>query len=162
MWDSWHLVNALQRLIDDMHASMRAEHKQLTASSSQSKAAELYLTKNETKLASGTWMWSMDESQTDDGRVRDAVVCLNRDGWTLFRSYLGTGQIEVFDSELWALGVALWKSVARAEALQAHGVTTVAVFSDLQAAIRWTIYLDPRAGQDLARAINKHNRALHA
>jgi len=42
--------------------------------------------------------------------------------------------MEVFDADLWAIGIALRKSVARAEALRAHGVTTVAVFSDSQAA----------------------------
>jgi hypothetical protein len=62
----------------------------------------------------------------------------NRDGWTVFRSNLGTGGTEVFDAELWAIGVALRKSVSRAEALRAHGVTTVAVFSDSQVAIRRT------------------------
>jgi hypothetical protein len=38
----------------------------------------------------------------------------------------------------------------------------VAVFSDSQAAIRRTAHLDPGPGQQLARAINKHERALHA
>ena len=80
----------------------------------------------------------------------------------VFRSYLGTGQMEVFDAELWAIGVALQKSVARAETLRAHGVTTVAVFSDSQAAIRRTAHLDPGPGQQLARAINEHARALRA
>jgi len=70
--------------------------------------------------------------------------------------------MEVFDAELWAIGVALRKSVARAEALRAHGVTTVAVFSDSQAAIRRTVHLDPGPGQQLARAINEHARALRA
>jgi len=68
----------------------------------------------------------------------------------------------VFDAELWAIGIALRKSVARAEALRAHGVTTVAVFSDSQAAIRRAAHLDPGPGQQLARTINKHARALRA
>jgi len=51
-------------------------------------------------------------------------------------------------------------SVARAEALRAHIVTTVAVLSDSQAAIRRTTHLDPRPGQHLVRAINEHARAL--
>jgi ribonuclease HI len=70
--------------------------------------------------------------------------------------------MEVFDAELWAIGVALRKSVARAEALRAHGVTTVAVCSDSLAAIRRTTHLDPGPGQHLARAINEHARAFHA
>jgi len=70
--------------------------------------------------------------------------------------------MEVFDAELWAIGVALRKSVARAEALRTHGVTTVAVSSDSQAAIRRTAHLDPGPGQHPPRAINKHTRALRA
>jgi hypothetical protein len=46
-------------------------------------------------------------------------VCLNGDGWTVFRSYLGTGRMEGFNAELWAIGIALRKSVTRAEALRA-------------------------------------------
>jgi len=89
-------------------------------------------------------------------------VCLNGDGWTNFRYHLSRGRIEVFDAELWAIGVALRKSVARADALRAHGVTAVAVFSDSQAAIRRTAHPDPRPGQQLARAIYEHARAFHA
>ena len=70
--------------------------------------------------------------------------------------------MEVCDAELWTIGVALWQSLAKADALQAHGVTTVAFFSDLQAAIRWTAHLDPWPGKQLAREINQHARALHA
>jgi len=80
----------------------------------------------------------------------------------VFHSSLGIGRMEVFDAELWGNAVALRKSVTRAEALRAHGVTTVGIFSDLQAAIRPTVHLDPGPGQQLARAINKHARALHA
>ena len=38
----------------------------------------------------------------------------------------------------------------------------MAVFSDSQAAIRRTAHLDPGTGQQLARAVNEHARALHA
>ena len=38
----------------------------------------------------------------------------------------------------------------------------MAVFSDSQAAIRRTAHLDPGPGQQLARAINEHARALRA
>jgi hypothetical protein len=69
-------------------------------------------------------------------------VCYNRDDWTVFQSYLGTGRMEVFVVELSAIRVALPKSVGKAEALGAHRVMTVAVFSDSHAAIRWTAHLD--------------------
>ena len=72
------------------------------------------------------------------------------------------GRMEVFYAELWVIGVALPKCVARVEALRAHGVTTVAVFSYSQAAIRRTIHLDSGPGQHFARAINERARALRA
>jgi hypothetical protein len=72
------------------------------------------------------------------------------------------GRIEVFPLELWPIGVSCGQSVAREEVLQAHEVTTVAVFSHWQVAIRWTMHPDPVPGQHLARAINEQARALHA
>jgi len=70
--------------------------------------------------------------------------------------------MEVFDAALWAIGIALRNSVARAEALRAHPVTTVVVISDSQAAILLTAHLDPGPVRQLARAIDEHARALHA
>jgi len=107
-------------------------------------------------------MWWTDGSRTDDGRVRAAAVCFQVDGWPLFRSYLGTGQMEAFHLELWAMGVTLRKYVARAEALPAHRVTTVAVFSDSQESTRWTIHWDQGPEQHLARAMNERARDLRA
>jgi len=43
--------------------------------------------------------------------------------------------MEVFDAELWAIGLALGETVKRRERLQRYGVKTVGVFSDSQAAI---------------------------
>jgi ribonuclease HI len=70
--------------------------------------------------------------------------------------------MEVFDAELWAIGLALGETVERRERLQEHGVKTVAVFSDSQAAIRRTAHLEPGPGQRLARRINWSARALFA
>ena len=124
------------------------------------RAVELWAREMEGKAESATWTWWTDGSCTDDGKVGAAAVCLNGDRGTVFRSYLGTRRMEVFDAELWAIAVALRMSVTRAEALQAHRVTTVGIFSDSQAAIRRTAHLDPGPGQQLARAINEHARAL--
>jgi hypothetical protein len=55
---------------------------------------------------------------------------LNGDRWIVFGSYLGTGRMEVFGAAAWAMEVALRKSVVRADVLRAHGVMTVALFSD--------------------------------
>jgi len=83
-------------------------------------AAELWAKRKESKAGSGTWTWWTAGSQPDNGRVEAAAVCLNGDSWTVFRSYLGTGQMQVCDAELWAIGVVLQQSVAGADALQAH------------------------------------------
>lgn len=68
----------------------------------------------------------------------------------------------MFDSARWAIRVALQLSVARPEALRAHRVTTVTVLGDFQAAIRLMAHLDPGPGQQLARAMNKHQRTFCA
>jgi ribonuclease HI len=134
----------------------------LEADTEAKRGAELWAKEKEGKSGSGTWKWGTDGWRTNNERVGAAAVCLNGVGWTIFRSYLGTGQMEVFDAEQWAIGVALRKSVAKAEGLRACGVATVAVFSDSQAAIRRTAHLDAGPGQKLARAINEHAWALHA
>jgi hypothetical protein len=86
---------------------------------------------------------------------------LNGDGWTVFRSYLATGQMELLDIELRAIGVALRMSFATLEVLRAHRVATAPLFSDSQPAIRWTAHLDPEPGKNQPRAINEHSRAIH-
>jgi hypothetical protein len=62
--------------------------------------------------------------------------------------------MEVFDTELWAIGLALEVKIEKRETLQRHGVKTVAVISDSQAAIRRTVHLEPGPGQLLVRRIN--------
>ena len=69
-------------------------------------------------------------------------MCKHRDRWKAFRSHLGTGRMEVYDAELWAIGLALRESVKKRETLQTHSVMKVAVLSDLQAAIRRTEHLE--------------------
>jgi len=77
-------------------------------------------------------------------------------------SYLGTRRMEVFDAELWAIGLALDVTIEKRKTLQRHGVKTVAVFSDSQAAIRRTAHLEPGPGQRVARRINRMAQALLA
>jgi hypothetical protein len=96
----------------------------------------------------------MDESRPDDESVGPAVVCPYGNDLAEFRCYLSMGQRQEFEAELWAIGVALQKSGVKAEALQAHGVSTLAFCSDSQAAIRWTAHLDPGPEQQVARAIS--------
>jgi ribonuclease HI len=107
-------------------------------------------------------MWWTDGSRSDDGRVGAAAVCKHGNEWKTGRSYLGTRRMEVFDAELWAIGLALGETVKRREILHEHVVKTVAVFSDSQAAIRRTAHLEPGPVQRLGRRINRSARALLA
>jgi len=68
-------------------------------------------------------------------------VCNHSNEWRTRRSYLGTGRMEVFDAELWAIGLALRETVKRRERLEKHSVKTVAIFSDSDAVIRRTAHL---------------------
>jgi len=70
------------------------------------------------------------------------VVCIYGNQWRFRHSYLGTGYMEVFDSELLVTGLALDVTNEKRETLQRHGVKTVTVFSDLQTAIPDVGHLD--------------------
>jgi len=94
------------------------------------RTAKQWVRDKEGQAGSDVRMWWTDSSRTDDGRVGAPAVCSNGYSWTVFPSYLGTGRIEVFDAELWAIRIALQKSVARPEALKVHGVTRVAIVCD--------------------------------
>jgi len=89
----------------------------------------------EAKVGAGVWMWRMDGSRSNDGRVGAAAARKHRDGWRAFRSHLGTEQMEVYDAELWAIGLTLWESVKRRDTLQTHRLTKVAVLSNSHAPI---------------------------
>jgi len=69
-------------------------------------------------------------------------VCKHGNEWRTYSGYLGTGRMEVFDAELWEIGLAFGETVKRRKTLQRHGVKMVAVFSDSQAAIQRTAHLD--------------------
>jgi len=105
-------------------------------------------------------MWWTDGSRADDGRVGAAALCKHGNLWKTFRSHLGTGRMEVYDAELWVIGVALRESVSKRNTLQALGVSKIAVFRDSQAAIRRTEHLDLGPGQPLDRWINRRARTL--
>jgi hypothetical protein len=51
--------------------------------------------------------------------------------------------MDVFDTELWAIGRALDVAIETRETMQMHGVKTLAVFSDSQAAIGRAAHLEP-------------------
>jgi len=70
--------------------------------------------------------------------VGAAAVRKHGNQWRSRRSYLGTGRMEIFDTDLWAIGLALDVMIEKRQTMEKHGVKTVAVFSDSQAAILGT------------------------
>jgi hypothetical protein len=117
-------------------------------------------TDSEPNVGAGVWMWRTEGSQSNDGRGGSSGVCKHGDCWNTFCSHLGTRRIEVYDAELWAIGLVLTESVRKRDTLQTHGVTKVAVFSDLQVAIRQLEHLDLGPGKPLVRWINRRARTL--
>jgi len=125
-------------------------------------AAPRWAREKEAKIGAGVWMWWTDGLRSDDGRVGAAAVCEHGNEWRSRRSFLGTGLMEVFDAELWAIGLALDVAIEKRKSFQKHGVKTVAVFSDSQAAIRRVAHLEPGPWPRLARRINRRAWSLLA
>jgi len=123
-------------------------------------AAQRWAMEKEAKVGAGVWMWWIDGSRSDDGWVGAAAVCKDGNKWRSRHSFLGTGHMEVFDAELWAIGLALDVAIEKRETLQVHGVKMVAVLNNSQAAIRRAAHLEPGPGQRLARRINRRARSL--
>jgi hypothetical protein len=86
----------------------------------------------EAKIGAAVWMGWTDGLRSADGRVGAAAVFTHGNQWRSRRSCLGTGRMEVFDAELWAIGLALGEMIEKRETLQRHGVKMVAIFSDSQ------------------------------
>jgi hypothetical protein len=68
--------------------------------------------------------WWTDRSRTDDGRVGAVAVSKHGTGWRAFYG-LGTGEMEVFDAGLWAIGIALRETIRRRGTLHTHAITTI-------------------------------------
>jgi hypothetical protein len=62
--------------------------------------AKPWARESEANVGAGVWMWWTDGSRSDDCRVGAAAVRKHRDGWRAYRSHLGTGRMEVYDSEV--------------------------------------------------------------
>jgi hypothetical protein len=122
-------------------------------------AAQRWARENEANVAAGVWISRTDGSRRDVGQVGAAGVFTHSDEWRTRHSYLGIGRMEVFETELWAIGLALEETVEKIEFLPRNWVTLVAVFSDLQAAIRWVAHLETGPGHQLARGIIRKARA---
>jgi len=98
-------------------------------------AAQRWAREKEAKIGAGVWMWWTDGSRSDDGQVGAAALCKHGNEWRSRRSFLCTGRMQIFDAELLAIGLALDMAIEKRDTLEKHGVKTVTVFSDLQAAI---------------------------
>jgi len=99
------------------------------------RTAQRWAREKDAKIGAGVWMWWTDGSRSDDGRVGAAAVCKHGNQWRSRCSFLGTGRMEVFGTELWAIGLTLCETIKKRETLQRHGVKMVAIFSDSQTAI---------------------------
>jgi len=65
-----------------------------------------------------------------------AVVFKHGNEWRTCRSHPVTGLMEVFDAELWGIGLPLGETVKERPILPQHGVELVAVFHGPEATIR--------------------------
>jgi hypothetical protein len=73
--------------------------------------AQGWARENQAKIGVGVWMWWSDGSRSDDGRVGAASVYKHGHQWTSRLSCLGTVRMEVFNAELWAIGLALEETI---------------------------------------------------
>jgi len=107
-------------------------------------------------------MWCTAGLHPDDGRMEAAAVSKHTDKWRSHDSYLGTGQMDVFHAELWAIGLALEDTIEKTEILQRHEGKMVAVINHSQAANWRAPHPEPGPRQLLGRWINSKTQALHA
>jgi hypothetical protein len=92
--------------------------------------AQRWAREKEAKIGAGVWMWWTDGSRSHDARVGAAAVYEHGNQWSSHCSFLGTGHLDVFHAELWAIGLPLDLAIVNRDTLQIHVVGTVAVFSN--------------------------------
>jgi len=134
----------------------------LDDTTSAKRTAQRWARAKDAKFGAGVWMWWTDGSRSDDGRVGATAVCKHGNQWWSRRSFLGTRRMEVFDAELWGIGLAHGETIEKRDTLQRHGVKRVVIFSDSLTAIRRAAHLEPGPGPRLARWINLIAQALLA
>jgi hypothetical protein len=121
------------------------------------RAVQRWARENAAKVGAGVWMWWTDGSRSDDGQVGAAAVSKHGNEWRSRRSFLGTGRMQDFNAELWAIGLELDVKIEKRERLQRHGVPTVAIFSDSQTATSAKVQIDYRL-----RYAHTRTRAAHS
>jgi hypothetical protein len=85
--------------------------------SSAKRAAQCWAREKAGQVRVGVLIWWTDGLRSDNGRVGAATVCQYSYEWRIRNSYLGTELLEVFDAELWAIGLGLRATVNRCERL---------------------------------------------
>jgi hypothetical protein len=125
----------------------------LDDASAAKNAAQRWARENKANVGPGVWMWLTDGLRRDVGRVGAAGVCTHSAELRTRHSCLGTGRVEVFDANLWAIGLALEETIKKIKFLQSNGVTMVVVCSDSHATIRRVAHPETGPGQQLARGI---------
>jgi hypothetical protein len=123
---------------------------------------QLWARENECQIGAMVWMCWTDASHSDNGRQGAVAVYKHRTQWRSHCSYLRSGHMEVYDAELWGLGLTLDKPSEKRETLQKRRVKMVAILRHTQTAIGQAAQLEPGLGPRLARRTNRRERALLA
>ena len=134
----------------------------LDDSAAAKSAVPCWTGENEDTIGAGVWMWQTAGSRSHFGRVEAAAVCKHGTELRSRTSFLGTGCMELFDAELWLIGLTLDVAIEKRDTLQMRGVKTVAVFTISQTAIRRAAHLDLGHGKPLARRFNRRAQSLCA
>jgi hypothetical protein len=87
----------------------------LDDTSTAKRAAQHCAREKDAKVSLGVWMWWTDGTLSDDGRVGSVVVRKQGNEWKTARRDLGTGCMEVFDAELWVIGLTLGETIMSRE-----------------------------------------------
>jgi len=134
----------------------------LDGTATAKRTSQCWAREKEANIGTRVWMWWTDRSRSDDGRVGAPAVCKPGMQWRSRCTMLGTGPMEVFDAELWAIGLALDATIEKSETLHRHGVKTLVIFSDSQSGIQRAAHIEPGPGQRLGTPINCRLQALLA
>jgi len=80
-------------------------------------AAQRCAREKDARIGAGVWMWWANGSRSYDSREGATEVCKHAIEWGPRRSFLGTGRMEVFDAELWEIGLALDEAIQKRDTL---------------------------------------------
>jgi hypothetical protein len=125
-------------------------------------AVQRWAAEKEAKIGAGVWLLWTVGSCSGDGHVGAAADCQRGNERRSPRILLGTGHMEVFDTELWAIGLALDVAIEKRDTLQMHRVKTLAIVSDSQNGIQRAAQLVPGQAHLMARRFNRREQSILA